>query len=327
MVFTSTTLISLPARAQNSAAAAESLYQEGQRLMAAGNVHEACSKFAQSQKLEAATGTLLNLANCHEKEGKTASAWAEFNEAVAGAARSGLKDREAYARAHAEALQPRLRMLIIELPQAPSGTEMKLDGESFGVVTLGTPLPIDPGEHELYVSAPQKKPYTQKIKLDPGPGSTRIQVPPLQDEGSASLVASPPNENPPHADAPRSNTRRNVGYIVGGAGVLALGAGIVLGVRAKLYSDQADREQNRALDYVANRDRPNAEVQHSAAQDDHNAAKTNQTIGLVAGAAGLVAVGVGVYLIISGKEHPESSAKVTPLLSPNTAGAAASFSF
>jgi len=328
LVLTGATLTSLPANAQSSAAAAESLYQDGQRLMTSGNVHDACIKFAQSQKLEPATGTLLNLASCHEKEGKTASAWAEYNEAVAGTVRAGQKDREAYARSHAVALEKQLRKMVVELPQAPPGTEVQLDGESLGSVALGTPIPVDPGVHEITVSAPQRKPWTQKVKFEPGPGDTRVPVPALEDPNGAPQAAAvfPKGEDstpPPE----HSNTRRTIGYIVGGAGILALGTGIFFGVRAKSYGDKADREQNNALDYHFAGKYNNADIQHDAAVDDHDKAKTSQTIALVAGGAGLVALGVGVYLVVTGKERPASTARVTPMLSPNTAGASASFQF
>ncbi|WP_394831064.1 PEGA domain-containing protein [Pendulispora rubella] len=328
LVLTGTTLTSLPANAQSSAAAAESLYQEGQRLMASGNVHDACIKFGQSQKLEPATGTLLNLASCHEKEGKTASAWAEFNEAIAGTVRAGQKDREAYARSHAVALEKQLRRMVVEVPQPPPGTEVQLDGESLGSVALGAAIPVDPGEHEITVSAPKKKTWSQKVKFEPGPGNTRVPVPPLEDPNAATQPANvfPKGEESTPSPA-QSNTRSTVGYVVGGAGILALGTGIFFGLRAKSYGDKADREQNKALDYNAEGRRTNAEIQHDAAMDDHDKAKTSQTIALVAGATGMVAIGVGVYLVVTGKERKESTARVTPLLSPNTAGASASFQF
>src|SRR6476659_3559364 len=72
------------ARAQaNDAAAAQSLFNDGKRLMAAGQYAVACPKFSESQRLDPGIGTMLGLADCNAKNGQTASAWALFNEAEA----------------------------------------------------------------------------------------------------------------------------------------------------------------------------------------------------------------------------------------------------
>ena len=66
-------------------------------------------KFAESHRLDPSGGTILNLALCHEKEGKLARSWSEFTEAIAFARRDYRADREAEAQDHAGKLEPRLR--------------------------------------------------------------------------------------------------------------------------------------------------------------------------------------------------------------------------
>ena len=66
------------ARARADVAAAEALFQEGRALLDQGNVDAACDKFESSQASEASSGTLLNLADCRLKQGRTATAWAQF---------------------------------------------------------------------------------------------------------------------------------------------------------------------------------------------------------------------------------------------------------
>ena len=61
-----------PAPLGNDRVAAEALFDEGRNLVAAGKIAEACPKFADSQRLDPSPSTLLNLASCWEKLGRTA---------------------------------------------------------------------------------------------------------------------------------------------------------------------------------------------------------------------------------------------------------------
>src|SRR4051812_22569154 len=61
---------------------AETLFEEGRVLMQEGVLQQACAKFAESQRVAPACGTLLNLGVCHEKLGQTASAWTNYVDAM-----------------------------------------------------------------------------------------------------------------------------------------------------------------------------------------------------------------------------------------------------
>src|ERR1700683_67483 len=93
-----------PSRAQEPSAdlanrtAAEALFSEGKERLRAGRFAEACTKLAESQQLSPGAGTLLNLADCYEKNGQTASAWTEFRASAALARTKGQTEREQTAR-------------------------------------------------------------------------------------------------------------------------------------------------------------------------------------------------------------------------------------
>src|SRR5690242_6612861 len=70
-------------------AAAQSLFDAAKQLVAQGKHAEACPKFLASFKLDPKPGTAVNLADCYEKTGQIASAWARFQEAAALAQRAG----------------------------------------------------------------------------------------------------------------------------------------------------------------------------------------------------------------------------------------------
>src|SRR6185437_11777695 len=85
-------------------ATAQALFDDGKRLMAAKDFAHACPKLVESQRLDPGGGTLFAIAICHEGEGKTATAWADYNVAGAEARRDGRRDREQAALEKAHAL-------------------------------------------------------------------------------------------------------------------------------------------------------------------------------------------------------------------------------
>src|SRR5436189_4245413 len=86
-------LMGLSARAIAGPPAAEALFQEGRQLLEAGQVDEACLRLAESYWQEPASGTLLNLARCHQAQGKIATAWAEYAAAARLSRAQGREDR------------------------------------------------------------------------------------------------------------------------------------------------------------------------------------------------------------------------------------------
>src|SRR5262249_15429731 len=146
--------------------AAEALFIEAKKLMNDGNYRDACPKLAESQRLDPGGGTLITLALCHEADGKTASAWAEFGEALTIALKDGREDRATVARLHAERLEPRLCHLTIRVDSEVSnlqGIEVTQDGVMLERPAWGTALPVDPGEHHIEARAPGMKTWKGSV--------------------------------------------------------------------------------------------------------------------------------------------------------------------
>jgi hypothetical protein len=179
-------------------AVAEALFQEGRDLMEQGKTAEACSRFEQSQKLEAKLGTLLNLGLCHEQLGKTATAWGELTEAAELAHRSHEDKREAFARDHAQALEAKLSKLV--LSRAADGAKdvtLILDGRALDASIAGTPLPLDPGKHVVEARAPGRQTWTGSVDLPPGPARVLLPIPHLEPAAPPPPAMQPPPALPP----------------------------------------------------------------------------------------------------------------------------------
>jgi len=219
-----------PAHAQGSDVdrqIAQTLFDEGRALMEKGRYSEACPKFAESQRLDPGGGTLLNLALCHELEGKTASAWTEFKDALSQAARDGRKDRQDLATEHIAALEPRLVRLRIAVPEAVSARDpdVTLDQSRLLPAAWNTPIPVDGGAHRVRVVVFGAAPWETTIEATE-PGKTyEVAVP--------TLAAPAANAGDVPRPVPHEVRGRSTAFwvLLAGSGA-ALGTSLVTGVLA-----------------------------------------------------------------------------------------------
>ena len=292
-------LLATSALAQGSdRAVAEELFRQGQSLMQAQRYAEACPKLAESQRLDPSTGTLLNLGVCHEREGKLASAWAEYNDVLTLAQRDGREDRVTYAKERIAAVEPKLSRLKIELsPGSDVPTlEVKLDGNVVGRPTLGVALPVDPGAHRVAASASGKQPWETSVSIPPGPAEIVVSLPVLGDAPAAPASGEPDASSSPTSDrAPAaSNTQRILAYGLGGLGVVGIGVGTVFGLKAISKNDESNEKGCTGNGCTASA---------AAIREDAQAAGTLSTVAFVVGGAAL-AGGVVLFLTApSATEH------------------------
>lgn len=238
--------ISEPARADaGRQAAAEALFREGRDLMQAGRFAEACAKFSESHRMDPGAGTLLNLAGCYEKNGQTASAWATYTEAAAAAARSGRTDWEGAARQRASQLEPVLSTLTIVVPPAAdvAGLVVERAGIKVDRAQWGLPIPVDPGVHPVAAFAPQKQQWSTTVAVGSNGAKAMVTIPPLMVEQGEGTPAPMTGPYVPVASTDTGvddgSEQRMWGLVVGGVGVVGLGAGTVFGLMAKSKHDEA----------------------------------------------------------------------------------------
>jgi len=235
-------------------AIAESLYDRARRQMDEGQVTAACDSFAESQRLDPGTGTLLNLASCHEAAGKLATAWVEFREAIAALRHDKRADRLRYALDHVAAIEPRLAYVTISVPESAQGHApvVTLDGRVLGPAAWGVEVPIDAGWHEAVAQFDAGGPWRATIKVRDGQ-RRRLEVPSQVERAGVRIVdvddgvpisaghapagfSPPPPNDPPdlttEAGSPHRRLRA-VGLVAGGVGILALGVGAYAGWQAR----------------------------------------------------------------------------------------------
>jgi hypothetical protein len=305
---------------EGDASITEQLFLEGKALMKDGQYAKACEKLQASyDRDQTATGTLANLALCHEALGKTATAWAEFRRV---AAESAVKrpDRVAFARSHEAALAPSLSYLRVGIAPGArvAGLVVSLDKRPIDPGTWDSELPIDPGKHEIEASAKGKRPRTSEVTIA-GPASHEsFVVQPLADAPPEPKVA-PPEAGP--VDNSAARTRRLLGYVMGGAGVAAIGVGAAFGLTASSKDD--DVRQLCPSDQCPNNGKK-AEADDALSAAHRAATVSNVLVG--AGALLFVTGGIFVLTSFSGGRPAPKAARVAPTIAPTSGGAALVFS-
>jgi hypothetical protein len=211
---------------------AEAAFREGRALMQTGDLERACAKLAESQNLEPAAGTLLNLAECQEKRGLSASAWATYQEAAKASSARGRADWEKLAKSKVESLA---RIMPRVTYTAEGGTTVTQDGVS---VRLDEPLPIDPGTHAVEGTRPSSKaPFNKTFEIRNGDKLT-IAIK-FDDAGPAPVPTPQPTIPPKKEEESDGSGMRTIGLIVAGVGIAGLGVGTVTGIMAMGKHDDA----------------------------------------------------------------------------------------
>ena len=299
-------------------AAAQTLFSDARKLMAAGNYAEACPKLEESEKLDPGMGTLYNLGDCYEHVGKSASAWAAFDEVANEARAAGQPSREQDARGRASALSPALAHLTIDAAavRSLSGLKISRDGVDIGAPEWGSAIPVDPGEHTITATATGKKDWTAKVSITAREASV-VKLPILED---APVVAPPPTApigpTPgPEQQAPDGKTQRTVGIALAGVGVVALGTGLVFGLMSKGAESTANNDGCSESTNVC----PTLQ-----AVDERSTAIVEGNVSSVLTIAGLVVATGGIVLWATAPHAPKTTArswKVAPDVAVGQSGA------
>jgi hypothetical protein len=286
----------------------QALFREGVALNEQGKFSEACDKFEASLKLNSqAVGALLNTASCEEKRGKLASAAARYQQARDIA-------RDAQQEGVVQDAEKRLREIQALLPHITVTISQRLPGMKLLVDDKGIPiddksipvdgvgvrdLPIDPGDHEIIVSAPGRLPFNYKFSI-------------VQSESKTIAI--------PVLAAPVKNTRKTLGFIIGGVGIGVVGGG---GVVAAIASNKWHAQFQGNTPNCTGENMPPREC-NTAGQQNINSARFEGNIAtgmIIVGAAAIVTG--GVLWFTAPKQPTETKIAITPQLGPDEIGFAA----
>lgn len=308
---------------------AESLFQEGVELMKQKQLDEACPKLEASFEREALSGTLMTVAQCHDLQGKTATAWEEYERAAGLAHDEGRAEYEKRARELADEIEPRLTKLVLSVPTPTDGLQVSLDGEPVPSATYGVPVAVDPGAHLIDASAPGYRAWSHNVTLRDEGQVVTVAIPELTP--TPAVVPDPAPQvtttlaAPAPASAPIAPNEGDEGvdsggvptwaWIAGGLGIASAavsfaGLGMQLAAASRLDDECGDDRQDCPVGYDFD--------------GDHGTEKLGNGLFIGFGVAAIVGLGVGTTGIILGTTGDESSAarwELLPLASPEMGGA------
>ena len=290
-------------------AAAQVLFDEARALMADESYEPACDKFAESYRLDSALGTQLNLANCYEKLGRTASAWINFVDAATRAQRAGQQSRVDVAKERAAKLEPLLSKMKIVVSKRHEGLTITRDGDSIGEPQWGLSMPVDPGEHQIEATAPGKLPWKRTLKVGEEADEVEVTLPPLQD---APVEDNPAGRAPGAGDD--GSEQRIGGFVSGAVGLVGVGLGVAFGVLAMTKQDDS-------LAFCESNDENRCTADGVALRDDALTFSHVSTAGFAVGGVGVV---LGIILIATAPSSDgggdDARVRVHPHLDPTGEG-------
>lgn len=196
------------------------------------------------------------------------------------------------ARSEARALRARLPRLEVrtatETP--PKGLTVTLDGRPVSEALLNIERPIDPGAHQLSVTAPGSAPFREEFSMNEGERRV-VTLPPFAPRVVDERVVVAPR---PTSAAPA----RTWALVLGGVGVAGLGVGVTTGIVALGHRSNLESECNPGCP--------------SSARDELSSYRSSRTVSFVSLGVGSVALGAGAYLWFSSAKAPSLSASVVP---------------
>jgi hypothetical protein len=272
---------------------------------------DACRWLEKAYNLTKRGDMLLNLAECHRRQGKTATALAEFDLAMRIGAQVKFPEAVAAAARLRDDLARRISRVTVVVPPAVAALPtlaIELNGKPLPKASWNTPVNHDPGPIEVTATAKGHKRFAGRVELGAEKDTQTIDV---------ALEAEPPPPPPPPVIVPREPPPQSIWpWIVGGIGVGLAGAAIAFEVDSTAAGRTLDARCGGSA-----RDRCPRGFDFESPR-----ARELRGFGLFVGlgAAGLAAMGTGATVLVW-RRVGKTGTQTSLWLSPSSASVSTSF--
>ena len=269
---------------------AKEQFRMGVARLNAGDTAGALNDFQRSRELRPSGKNTVNAAICLERLERYDEALDLYEEVLTRFA----SDLEAEDRENLGPVMAALRAKLsyIELSANVPG-DVTLAGRARGRLPFKTPLRVLPGQPTLRIVNDGYRPYESTLGLVAGQTlQLDARLEPLSASPTPAPTAATATATRPVESPPTSNTRRTLGWTLGGAGVAQLGVASYFGVRAvQQHNDGNESGAGSAAD-----------------------------VATVLSITGLVTTAVGVYLLVTSKPPTKASSTRGTLFVSLTSG-------
>ena len=276
-----------------SSVEADALFKEGKRLMDEGETAKACVKFEASDRLDPGEGAKLNLAQCWEKLGKTASAWTLYAKIAKTTKQAARRD---VAKQRVKELEAELVRLTIEVPERSEveGLEITRNDVAVESTQWNQPVPVDPDDYTITAKAAGHEEWSKRIKVK---SKDKVVAIPKLVKVKADPVDVPERPN-------RSRTL-SIGLVAGGGGAIAIAT--VFAVRSRTFQEQADQLC------------PKPRCPDAEGVKRNQRARTEGWIANVGWGLGAAAIATGIVTwTIGGKHEQDRAVSIAPAIGAHT---------
>jgi hypothetical protein len=285
-------------------AAARELFEEGLKLEDKGDWSGALERFRKVAAVKTTPQVRFHIALCLENTGKLVDALVEFERAKSDAsADSSAQIVATNAQKHVVDLKERIPRVVVKVPAGVEGVAVTIDGTSIASALIGTAIPVDPGKHQIVVTATGRSNFTKDFEVAERAKPTTIEVtfagvaPPPKDDGTPPPKEEPATPEPTDA----SHGPGALPWVFGGIGVAALaGGGVFYLMRQSTISD---------LEAACGPDKTQCPEDKRSTYDK---GKTYTTVGNILLGVGVVGVATAVVILVaspSGSSDKKASNK------------------
>ncbi len=296
-----------PAWADDTAAA-DALFASAKELADAGDFEKACPKFEASLEASRTLGTLLNLADCLEKQGRLASAFARWEEAIKLATEKN-DERVKFAGERKTALEPRVPSVVLEVKQGAEPLKVSLGKKEVEALSYGLPIKVDPGKVQVVVARDDLVLETVELELSEGEAKRHAL--------DLDKIAKAHPSTKAKEMVPADPAQRYAGIVILSVGVAGLATFGIL--ESVALARRAEADDGRCVEQASG-DVVCSPEGYELASSAGDLAEAGQWVGV----AGLATAALGLTLFLTAPQdqvkEPEKVTVVVPWFAPGAGG-------